>query len=159
MLSVCKGMSCLFTFPDGSSSYWVLPRPPMICWECVGTSILIALSFRSSRCMRISSALPSSAEKCFRMGVQGNTVLARYGKKWRSLRKISERSFRPGSLPAYRVIHETRARVLAARLLQSPQEWISHIELSVYFPLFCSYCVPQSYFFFSSVSRANNCLP
>ena len=73
------------------------------------------------------------------MDVRWSTILERYGKHWRSLRKISERSFRPGSLPAYRVIQETRTRVLATRLLQSPQEWISHIELSVYFPPFCSY--------------------
>ena len=146
-----QGMSCLFAFSDGSSSYWAPPRPPMICWECVGTSTLIALSFRSSRCMRISSTFPSSAEKSFRMDVQWSILLARYGKNWRFRRKIVERGFRPGSLSAYRVIRETRARVLATRLLQSPQEWISHIELSVYFSPFCSYCVPQSYillFFF-----------
>jgi hypothetical protein len=70
------------------------------------------------------------------MDVQWSVLLARYGEHWRFGRKIVERSFRPASLSAYRVIQETRARVLVTRLLQSPQEWISHIELSVFFSLF-----------------------
>lgn len=83
------------------------------------------------------------------MDVQWSVLLARYGEHWRFRRKIVERSFRPASLSAYRVIQETRARVLATRLLQNPQEWITHTELSVYFP-FCSYCIPQSYVSFLS---------
>ncbi|KAN0109883.1 cytochrome P450 [Russula decolorans] len=63
------------------------------------------------------------------MDVQWSVLLARYGEPWRYRRKIVERSFRPGSLSAYRVVQESRARVLATRLLQSPQEWITHIEL------------------------------
>ncbi|KAI0273085.1 cytochrome P450 [Russula aff. rugulosa BPL654] len=63
------------------------------------------------------------------MDVQWSVLLARYGEHWRFRRKIVERSFRPGSLSAYRVIQETKARALATRLFQSPQEWISHIEL------------------------------
>jgi hypothetical protein len=83
------------------------------------------------------------------MDVQWSVLLARYGEHWRFRRKIVERSFRPGSLSAYRVIQETRARVLATRLLQSPHEWITHIELSVFFPV-CPYCIPQSYISFPS---------
>jgi len=70
------------------------------------------------------------------MDVQWSVLLARYGEHWRFRRKIVERSFRPGSLSAYRVIQETKARVLVTRLLQSPQKWITHIELSVFFFLF-----------------------
>ena len=81
------------------------------------------------------------------MDVQWSVLLARYGGHWRFRRKIVERSFRPGSLSAYHVIQETRARVLVTRLLQSPQEWITHIELSVVFP-FCSYCDPQLYTYY-----------
>jgi cytochrome P450 len=66
------------------------------------------------------------------MDVQWSVLLARYGEHWRFRRKIVERSFRPGSLSAYRAMQETRARVLVTRLLQSPQEWITHIELSAF---------------------------
>jgi hypothetical protein len=64
------------------------------------------------------------------MDVQWSVLLARYGEPWRLRRKIAERGFRPGSLAAYRAIQETRARVLTNRLLQNPQEWTAHIELS-----------------------------
>src|SRR5216684_8464061 len=67
------------------------------------------------------------------MDVQWSVLLARYGEQWRFRRKIVERSFYPGSLAAYRAIQETKARVLTTRLLQGPREWISHIELSVFF--------------------------
>jgi cytochrome P450 len=84
-----------------------------------------------------------------RMDVQWSLLVARYGDPWRLRRKIAERSFRPGSMSVYRVIQETRARALVSRLLQSPQEWISHIELSV-FPPFCSYCVLNHTYHFHS---------
>ncbi|KAI0273086.1 cytochrome P450, partial [Russula aff. rugulosa BPL654] len=51
------------------------------------------------------------------MDVQWSLLLARYGEPWRLLRKIVERSFRPASLAAYNSLQETRARVLATRLL------------------------------------------
>jgi hypothetical protein len=78
------------------------------------------------------------------MDVQWSVLLARYGEHWRFRRKIVERSFRPGSLSAYRVVQETRARVLVTRLIQSPQEWITHVELSAFFP-FCLYCVSHHF--------------
>ena len=91
------------------------------------------------------------------MDVQWSVLLARYGEHWRFRRKIVERSFRPGSLSTYRVIQETRARGLATRLLQSPQEWITHIELSV-FSLFVHIAfLNHTYHFLAS--KANNCLP
>jgi hypothetical protein len=79
------------------------------------------------------------------MDVQWSVLLARYGEHWQFRRKIVERSFRPGSLSEYRVIQETRARVLVTRLLQSPQEWISHIELSVFW--FISRSSNHAYYF------------
>ena len=91
-------------------------------------------------------------KKRSRMDVQWSILLARYGEDWRFRRQIVERSFRPGSLSAYRVIQERRARVLATRLLRSPQEWISHSELSVYFfPILFILCSSfvHSFFFFS----------
>ena len=64
------------------------------------------------------------------MDVQWSLLLAKYGDSWRLGRKIAERGFCPGSLAAYRAIQETRARVLITRLLQNPQGWTAHIELS-----------------------------
>jgi cytochrome P450 len=68
------------------------------------------------------------------MDVQWSLLLTKYGEPWRLRRKIAERGFCPGSLAAYRAIQETRARVLTTRLLQNPQEWTAHIELSGDFP-------------------------
>ena len=90
--------------------------------------------------------------------MQWSVLLARYGEHWRFRRKIVERSFRPGSLSAYRVVQETRARALVTRLLQSPQEWISHIELSVFVP-FLFLLRSSIVHIIVSVSKANNCLP
>jgi hypothetical protein len=71
------------------------------------------------------------------MDVQWSLLFARYGEPWRLRRKIAERSFRPASLAAYQAPQETRACVLATRLLQNPQEWTAHVELSG-FSLICS---------------------
>jgi cytochrome P450 len=65
-----------------------------------------------------------------RMEVSWSLLLAAYGDPWRLRRKIAERGFRPASLATFRVLQETRVRVLAARLLESPQEWAAHLELS-----------------------------
>ncbi|KAH9956431.1 cytochrome P450 [Russula dissimulans] len=64
------------------------------------------------------------------MEVSWSLLLAAYGDPWRLRRKIAERGFRPASLATFRVLQETRVRVLAARLLESPQEWAAHLELS-----------------------------
>jgi len=85
------------------------------------------------------------------MDVQWSVLLARYGKPWRFRRKIVEQSFRPGSLSAYHGIQETKARVLVTRLLQSSQEWIDHIELSVSSPtLFVHIAFLKHPYYFSS---------
>ena len=65
-----------------------------------------------------------------RMESSWSLLLAAYGDLWRLERKIAERGFRPASLTTFRPLQETRARVLAARLLESPQEWVAHLELS-----------------------------
>ena len=92
------------------------------------------------------------------MDVQWSVLLARYGEHWSFRRKIVERSFRPGSLSAYRVIQETKARALATRLFQSPQEWVSHIELLVIFP-FLLILRSSIILIIFPVSKANNYLP
>jgi cytochrome P450 len=63
------------------------------------------------------------------MDVSWSILLARYGDPWRLRRKIAERGFRPASLATFRAMQETRARVLAARLLETTQEWAAHLEL------------------------------
>jgi hypothetical protein len=64
-----------------------------------------------------------------RMEVQWSLVVARFGNSWRLGRKIAERGFRPASLAVYHGMRQTKARVLATRLLEHPQEWIRHLEL------------------------------
>ena len=75
------------------------------------------------------------------MDVQWSVILARYGEPWRLRRKVVERSFRPASLAAYRGLQEARARVLATRLLQNPQEWTAHVELSGFSLIYSILCL------------------
>jgi hypothetical protein len=63
------------------------------------------------------------------MELQWSLLVARFGDAWRLGRKIAERGFRPASLAAYHGMQQTKARVLATRLLETPQEWIPHLEL------------------------------
>ncbi|KAI0289331.1 cytochrome P450 [Russula brevipes] len=63
------------------------------------------------------------------MEVQWSLLVARFGDSWRLGRKIAERGFRPATLATYHGMQQTKARVLATRLLENPQEWIPHLEL------------------------------
>jgi hypothetical protein len=64
------------------------------------------------------------------MEVQWALPFARYGAGFRPARKIAERCFRPASLAQYRAIQENKTRILVARMLENPQEWAAHVELS-----------------------------
>ena len=63
------------------------------------------------------------------MDVHWALPVARYAEPWRLGRKLLDRSLRPGAAAAYRPLQETRTRVFLSRLLETPQEWIAHIEL------------------------------
>ncbi|KAI9454956.1 cytochrome P450 [Russula earlei] len=63
------------------------------------------------------------------MGVQWSLLLTSYGKLFHVRRKIADRGFRPASLTHHRAMQETRVRVLTARMLDTPHEWMDHIEL------------------------------
>jgi cytochrome P450 len=93
------------------------------------------------------------------MDVQWSLLLARYGEPWRLRRKIVDRSFRPASLAAYQALQEKRARVLATRLLQNPQEWTAHVELSEFFPISSILRLSAIIHIIFPVSKANKCLP
>ena len=47
------------------------------------------------------------------------------------LRKIAEGCFRSVSLVPYRAMQERKIRNLVTRMLETPQEWAEHIDLSV----------------------------
>ena len=93
------------------------------------------------------------------MDVQWSVILARYGEPWRLRRKVVERSFRPASLAAYHDLQEARARVLATRLLQNPQEWIAHVELSGFFSDLFHIVFLNHHTYHFPASKGNNCLP
>lgn len=67
------------------------------------------------------------------MDVHHVLPFASYGPGFRLARKIAERGFRPASLVKYRTLQERNARVLVTRMLENPQEWVAHIELSGHF--------------------------
>ena len=66
-----------------------------------------------------------------RMGWQWNVPSARYTESYRLARKLLDRGLRSGAVAPYRPMQQARARVLLTRLLSNPNNWETHIELSV----------------------------
>jgi hypothetical protein len=64
------------------------------------------------------------------MDVLSALPFAGYGATFRLSRQIAERCYRPASLTQYRSLQEKKVHVLITRMLQHPQEWVAHIELS-----------------------------
>jgi hypothetical protein len=73
------------------------------------------------------------------MDVHHVLPFASYGPGFRLARKIADRGFRPASLAKYRALQEKNARVLVARMLENPEGWVAHVELSVS----VVFCVPR----------------
>jgi len=65
-----------------------------------------------------------------RMDVHHVLPFASNGASFRLARKIAERGFRPASLAQHCTLQERRAHVLVTRMLETPQEWVAHVELS-----------------------------
>ncbi|KAI0288407.1 hypothetical protein BC826DRAFT_1038309 [Russula brevipes] len=73
------------------------------------------------------------------MGWQWNLPTARGDERWRLGRKVLDRGLRSAATVLYRPILQARARGLLSRILENPDEWEYHIELSVSDPHY----VPQ----------------
>ena len=63
--------------------------------------------------------------------------VARVGKYWREGRKLLDRSLRPGATASYRRMMEEYTRMFLGQLLEAPDDFRSHIGLSVRHIHFC----------------------
>ena len=57
--------------------------------------------------------------------------VAKHANAWRQGRKLLDRDLRSGSVAAFRPMQESKVRVLLTRMLRSPEDWESHLELYV----------------------------
>ena len=65
----------------------------------------------------------------YRMELGWLLPVAKYDEYWRQGRKILDRGLRPGALTVYRPMQVVRAHVLLTRMLESPGDWVAHLEL------------------------------
>ena len=81
-------------------------------------------------CAPNSDDSPHSLLICLRMDVHHVLPFASFSAGFRLARRIAERGFRPASLAQYFTLQERKTHVLVTRILENPQEWVAHIELS-----------------------------
>jgi hypothetical protein len=67
------------------------------------------------------------------MGWHWLVPTARSDDRWRSGRRLLDRSLRPGAIALYRPMQQARTNALLSRLLANPHQWQAHIELLVHF--------------------------
>jgi len=51
----------------------------------------------------------------------------RYTEYWRRARKLLDRGLRPGAIATHRPLLQTNARILLTQLLETPDDWESHL--------------------------------
>jgi hypothetical protein len=66
-----------------------------------------------------------------RMGWQWLVPTARYTESYRQARKLLDRGLRLGAVASFRQMQQAKAHVLLTRLLSTPDNWETHIDLSV----------------------------
>jgi len=76
------------------------------------------------------------------MGWDWVLTFARSGDRWRQGRRVIDRGIRPAAMASYRPMIQAKSRVFLSRLLEDPQQWEDHLDLSVGFP-FGSHHVPE----------------
>ena len=57
--------------------------------------------------------------------------MARRGEHWRKNRRLLDGSLRPSAAASYQRMIEEKARVVLGQLLSTPEEFRSHVDLSV----------------------------
>ncbi|KAG2362788.1 cytochrome P450 [Suillus spraguei] len=62
-------------------------------------------------------------------GLGFNTILMRYGARWRSQRRIFHQAFRADAALSYRPMQEQKAQQLVRDMLDTPQEFLHHIHV------------------------------
>jgi cytochrome P450 len=63
----------------------------------------------------------------FRMKWEWAVPFTRYTEYWRRARKLLDRGLRPGAIATYRPLLQTNTRILLTQLLETPDDWESHL--------------------------------
>ncbi len=75
-----------------------------------------------------------------RMEWEWSLATSRSNNYWRAGRRTLDRGLRPVATASYRPMIQAKTCVLLSRLLESPQQWEDHIDLSVGFLCLSSHC-------------------
>ena len=67
------------------------------------------------------------------MGWDWVLTFARSGDRWRQGRRVLDRGLRSAAMSLYRPMLQAKTRVFLSRLLENPQQWDDHLDLSVRF--------------------------
>jgi cytochrome P450 len=67
------------------------------------------------------------------MGWDWVLTFTRSGDRWRQGRRVLDRGLRPAAMSLYRPMLQAKTRVFLSRLLENPQQWDDHLDLSVRF--------------------------
>ncbi|KAG2036259.1 cytochrome P450 [Suillus americanus] len=63
------------------------------------------------------------------LGFGFNTILMRYGERWRRQRRIFHQAFRAEAALSYRPMQQQKAQQLIRNMLDTPQEFLNHIRV------------------------------
>lgn len=113
-------------------------RPPREAWGKVRRSTHIAdpRNVRHTQLSVISlvSLIPSNPG---RLELDWLVPTSRVGEYWREGRRLLDRSLGPGPTTAYRRMMEDNTHLFLGQLLETPEDFFSHIGLSVWRIAFC----------------------
>jgi cytochrome P450 len=79
----------------------------------------------------LASSIVGCMLTSIRMGWNWVLTFARSGDHWRQGRRMIDRGLRPVATASYRPIIQAKTLALLSRLLENPQQWNAHTELSV----------------------------
>ncbi|KAG1883455.1 cytochrome P450 [Suillus subluteus] len=63
------------------------------------------------------------------LGFDFNTILMRYGARWRRQRRIFHQAFRAEAALSYRPMQQQKAQQLMSNMLDTPEEFVNHIRV------------------------------
>ena len=116
---------------------WFCPRYPLsrTSWKSAGKDTQIGPRCQSRKCkfhpvvVRHPSCVLTSSKS--RLELDWLVPTIRSNEKWREARRLLDRSLGPGTTTSYRRMMEENTRRFLGGLLESPEDFLGHIGLSV----------------------------
>lgn len=77
----------------------------------------------------LTAALPYGLTSAIhRFGIDFNTVLLRYGSRWRQHRRIFHQAFRADAAPKYRPMQQRKSHQLLLAIFEDPEACFEHLH-------------------------------